>query len=65
MMKSIFASKTFWANIVAIIATVAGMFGLDLGLDAATQAQIVTGVMAIVNIALRFVTDEPVSLTGK
>ena len=65
MMKSIFVSKTFWANIVAIVATVAGMFGLDLGLDAETQAQIVAGVMAVVNIALRFVTDEPVSLTGK
>lgn len=59
--KPWYASKTIWANIVAGIAAIGLAFGLDLGLDADTQAQIVAGVMALVNVGLRFVTDQPVS----
>jgi hypothetical protein len=59
-MKRWYASKTIWANIIAGIVTLAGLFGLDLGLTPDVQAQIVTGVLAVVNIILRFVTKEPV-----
>lgn len=62
--KSIFASKTFWANIIAGAATLLTVFGFDLGLDETTQAELVAGVMVAVNIVLRFVTKEPVSITG-
>ena len=54
--KSKWASKTLWANIVAIIATLGGVFGLDLGLTPEVQAQLVAAIMAVVNIGLRFVT---------
>ena len=59
-MKRWYAPKTIWANIIAGIVTLAGLFGLDLGLTPDVQAQIVTGVLAVVNIILRFVTKEPV-----
>lgn len=62
MSKTIWQSKTFWANIIAFIATMAGVFGIDLGLSPEVQAQLVAGIMAVINIALRFVTDKPVTL---
>ena len=58
--KSIFTSKTFWANTIAMVATVGAMFGLNLNLDAEMQAQIVAVVMGVVNIALRFKTNSAV-----
>lgn len=61
-MKSIFQSKTFWANAVAFVVSIATAFGLDLGLDAESQTAIVGGIMAVVNVILRFVTKEPVSV---
>lgn len=60
--KSIFASKTFWANIVALVATLAGVWGIAIPTD--QQATVVAGVMALVNIGLRCVTKGPVNLTG-
>ena len=55
-MKKWYESRTIWANVVALAATMAGMFGLDLGLTPDTQAQIVVGIVAVVNIVLRLVT---------
>lgn len=60
--KSILVSKTFWANAIAMVAAVSVMLGVDLGLDAERQAQILASIMPIVNIALRLVTKEPVKL---
>lgn len=54
------ASKTLWVNVVAGIAAVGTAFGLDLGLDAEQQTAIVGGIMALVNIVLRFVTKQPI-----
>ena len=59
-MKPWYTSKTLWANIVAGAVTLGGAFGLDLGLDAEAQAQLVGGVMVIVNIALRLVTRDAI-----
>lgn len=58
--KPFWASKTLWANLIAFGAVLATTFGLDLGLDEETQLALVGGVMAIVNIALRFVTTQPI-----
>ena len=52
--KSIFQSKTFWANIVALGASGAMAYGIDIAPE--EQAYIVTGIMAVVNIVLRFTT---------
>lgn len=58
--KPWFASKTLWANLLAGIVTLAGAFGLDLGLSPETQAELVAGVMVIVNVILRFATAQPI-----
>ena len=58
--KHWFMSKTLWANALAMIAAVTGAVGMDLGLTPEVQAQIVVGIMAVVNIFLRIVTKSPV-----
>ena len=58
--KAWYESKTLWANIIGGIATVATVFGLDLGLTPDVQAQLVAGVLVVVNIVLRLVTDSPI-----
>ena len=56
--KPFWASKTLWANVVAVIAV---FLGGDL-LPAERQAEIVIGIMGIVNVALRLITKGPVTL---
>ena len=58
--KSIWLSKTFWVNTLAIIVSIGGVFGLDLNLGAEEQTAIVTTIMGVVNIVLRFTTKEPI-----
>lgn len=60
MNKTWYTSRTLWANVVAGGITLAGVFGLNVGLDAETQAQLVGGIMVVVNIVLRFVTKAPI-----
>jgi hypothetical protein len=57
-----YASKTVWVNVVAALATLAGVFKLDLGLTPEVQATVVTTILALVNIALRLVTKKPISV---
>lgn len=59
--KSIFASKTFWFNLLSGVATVASMSGTVLPPNAAPY---IGAVSAVANIGLRFVTDTPVSIAG-
>ena len=56
--KPWYASKTIWANIVAFAATVAVIAGVDVGLTLEVQAEIVTAVLAGVNIVLRLITTQ-------
>lgn len=62
--KPFWASKTLWVNAVALVAAVTGAFSIDLGLDAETQTAVVAAVMGVVNIVLRFVTGNPVGMSG-
>lgn len=50
--------RTLIVNIVALASSLLMMAGVDIPLE--TQSQISTGILAVVNIALRFVTDTPV-----
>lgn len=51
-------SRTIWAQIVGAVVTLAGLFGLDLS---AIQASVVTLVMSVVTIYLRFITVKPIT----
>lgn len=59
--KPFWASKTLWINAIMLIATVGTAFGFDFGLDAQTQVAVVGGVMAVVNLVLRFMTKSAVT----
>jgi len=56
-----YLSKTLWVNVVSAVAALAGVFNFDLGLTPEVQATVVTTVLALVNIGLRFVTTTPIS----
>lgn len=60
-MKSIFASKTFWWNLLSGAGTILGLLSGVLPMGA---APILAGINTAVNIGLRFLTNTPVSLTG-
>lgn len=57
-----YSSKTMWTNLLVLIAAVSTAFGIDLGLDLATQAILVAGIMSVVNIVLRLVTKTAVTV---
>ncbi len=59
--KPFWASKTLWANAVAVVAAIAGAMNTDLGLDPETQVAVVGAVMGVVNILLRFTTKSAIS----
>lgn len=56
MSKPWYLSKTMWANLIGGAVTIGGVFGLDLGLTPETQAQLVSGIMVVINLVLRLVT---------
>ena len=58
--KPFWASRTIWVNIIAGVAGLAGAFGIDFGLTAEQQAQIVGGILIVANIILRLVTKTAV-----
>ena len=55
--KPWYESKTIWFNILAGIVLVANQFGFA---DFALDAEISAGIVAIVNMLLRFVTKVPI-----
>jgi hypothetical protein len=64
-MKSLFASKTFWANCVSLITTILVVSGHGLPAILATpeaQATAIAGITSVANIVLRTVTKEPVKV---
>lgn len=51
--KPWYQSKVLIINVLAGGAAVASAFGVDLGLDDATKAEIAGGLLAVINIVLR------------
>jgi hypothetical protein len=56
MSKPWYLSRTMWANLIGGAVTIGGVFGLDLGLTPEAQAQLVSGIMVVINLVLRLVT---------
>jgi hypothetical protein len=67
--KSIFASKTFWFNLVTLLMALVGHFTTDtlagLGVTSAGVSTVFATILTVGNIVLRFLSDKPVSFTGK
>ena len=62
--KSIFTSKTFYFALLYGLINVAGILGFNDFSPSSDVAEIVGIVVSIVAIALRFVTNRGVSLSG-
>ena len=61
--KSALASKTFWVNLLVLIAGVAGYLAGNEWVASNPQVvAILAAVVGLVNIALRFMTDKPIDL---
>lgn len=58
--KAIWQSKTIWVNLTAAVVAVATACGVDLGITQETQATIVGGIMAVVNVVLRLTTKHAI-----
>ncbi len=57
--KKWWMSKTVWVNFCAILAIVLNsQYGIEM--DADTQAAMATSILAVINIILRLVTNQPV-----
>jgi hypothetical protein len=56
--KAWWTSKTIWTNLVALI----GAIVVSAGFDAAQWGEMATVALAVVNVALRTVTSEGVTL---
>lgn len=61
--KSVFLSKTFWVNAVALVAMVASQYGFDIPVE--EQAVVVTFGLALVNVVLRAMTHKAVHVLPK
>ena len=63
-MKSLFQTKTFWVNLLIAVPTLLDLVG-DLGIFQAMNApvEIIALILAIVNVILRVVTKEPVTVS--
>lgn len=62
--KSFLLSKTFWLNLITL-AVLAINWVTGSGLVAPQVAEILATVVAGLNILLRFITDQPISISGK
>lgn len=60
--KTIFQSKTFWANVIPIVATLVGSRWPVVGDFVQTYGLELVGLLATANIGLRAATKEPVAL---
>lgn len=59
--KSFLKSKTFWFNVLAVIATIAGAFGYS-GEVPSGMVVFLPAIIALINLALRFATNQGLSL---
>lgn len=58
MKKKFYLSKTFWINLIAIIALVG--FGMET-----VSPEIQIAILAVINMVLRFITKQPIEWSSK
>jgi len=59
-----YKSRTIWLNLIAAIGTISTIAGFDFEMSEEQQVALVGGIITAVNIACRFITKQPVSLTN-
>ena len=57
--KPLWASKTFWTNIIGALALLAPQFNITV-MNEAAQTQLVAGLLIVANLILRKVTKGPI-----
>lgn len=63
--KSIFSSKTFWVNALMIVVYVlTASMDVDIVKNNPTAVLVIGMIVNVINMALRAVTDRPVSIGG-
>ncbi len=61
--KSVFTSKTFWANVLALLAPILAAKGINLSPEYQAQlAEFLIVVVPLANIGLRFISTQPIHL---
>lgn len=60
--KSIFESKTLWANVIVMVIT--ALTAIQGDLSEYVNPESVVFVLGVLNVFLRFITTQPVTLTG-
>jgi hypothetical protein len=64
--KSVFASKTIWLNVITLAVMILGVLMADQsGIIKPEWLGYIGLTNAILNVLLRFVTEQPVTLSGK
>ena len=58
--KPFYKSKTFWFNLLALIVAIANAFGYAEFKPDPHVADLAMGMIAVMNLVLRFMTKEPV-----
>jgi hypothetical protein len=61
--KPFYQSKTFWFNLLALVATIAASFGYAEFTPGAEIEQYALVAVTIINLVLRFITVQPVTAT--
>jgi len=59
--KAWWTSKTIWTNLIAFV----GSIVIAIGFDSGRWAEIATVLLAVVNIALRLITNEGIVLQNE
>ena len=61
-MKPFYQSKTFWFNVLFLVSAIAAYFGFGDFKPSGDTVELASVVVAVINIALRFVTDKSLTV---
>lgn len=61
-MKPFYQSKTFWFNLLFLVSAIAAYFGFGDFQPSGDTVELASVVVAVINIALRFVTDKSLTV---